>query len=250
MNARTLQRAMPGLPTDNAREYAPLVNTAMREGRITTRARAAAFLAQLGHESGSLRWMEELASGAAYEGRLDLGNTQPGDGRRYKGRGPIQLTGRANYRAAGKALGLPLEDNPKMAARPAVGFRTAVWYWTTRGLNPLADRGDFKGITRRINGGYNGLSDREHRHGICLALGPSILPEDPTPLTQRERKLVARLRYHRRRGETRWMRYYTHRLALHARRLRRAARAERGGWGARRRGKRFQLIRKAIKGLP
>ena len=250
MNARTLRRAMPGLPAEKARRYAPLLNAAMLEGQITNKARAAAFLAQLGHESGSLRWMEELASGAAYEGRLDLGNTQPGDGRRYKGRGPIQLTGRANYRTAGKALGLPLEDKPKLAARPAVGFRTAVWYWTTRGLNALADRGDFDGITFRINGGFNGLSERRHRHVICRALGASILSEDPNPLTQRERRLVARLGYHRRRSETGWSRYYAHRLGVHARRLLRAARAERGGWAKRKRGRRFQLIRRALKGLP
>jgi predicted chitinase len=250
MNAVALRRAMPGLPAHNARAYAPPLNAAMREGQITTKARAAAFLAQLGHESGSLRWMEELASGAAYEGRRDLGNTQPGDGRRYKGRGPIQLTGRANYRAAGQALGLPLEAEPTLAAQPAVGFRVAVWFWTTRGLNALADRGDFDGITLRINGGYNGLSERRRRYAICLALSAAILPEDPNPLTQRERKLIARLRYHRARGETRWGRYWAHRLALHGRRLQRAARAQRGGWAKHRRGKRFQLIRKAVKGLP
>jgi predicted chitinase len=249
MNARTLRRAMPGLPAAKARAHAPSLNAAMLEGHITNRARAAAFLAQVGHESGSLRWMEEIASGEAYEGREDLGNTQPGDGRRYKGRGPIQLTGRANYRAAGKALALPLEQRPTMVARPAVGFRVAVWFWTTRDLNPLADRGDFDGITYRINGGYNGSSDRRHRHAICLALGDDILPQDPNPLTQRERGLLSRLRYHRSRNETRWVRYYAHRLAVHARRLQRAARAVPGGWAKHRRGERFQLIRKAIKGL-
>jgi predicted chitinase len=250
MKARTLQRAMPGLPAQKAREYAPLLNAAMREGQITNKARAAAFLAQLGHESGSLRWMEEIASGAAYEGRLDLGNTQPGDGRRYKGRGPIQLTGRANYRAAGKALGLPLENDPTRVARPAVGFRVAVWYWTSRGLNALADRGDFDGVTLAINGGFNGSAERRHRHAVCLALGDDVLPEDPNPLTQRERRLLARLRYHRGRREKKWSRYYAHRLAVHARRLQRVARAERGGWAKHRRGRRYQLIRRGIKGLP
>src|SRR5215467_14480028 len=105
--------------------------------------------------------MEEIASGAAYEGRRDLGNTQPGDGKRYKGRGPIQLTGRANYRRAGKALGLDLEKDPAKAADPAVGFRVAGWFWKTHGLNELADKGDFREITRRINGGYNGLASRQ-----------------------------------------------------------------------------------------
>ncbi|MFL5320255.1 MAG: glycoside hydrolase family 19 protein, partial [Myxococcaceae bacterium] len=122
--------------------------------------RKAAFLAQLAHESGQLQWWHEFASGAEYEGRRDLGNTHPGDGVRYKGRGPIQLTGRANYRSAGRALHLPLEAHPEMAVKPSVGFRVAVWFWTTHGLNALADKGKFTEITRRINGGFNGLSSR------------------------------------------------------------------------------------------
>lgn len=171
-----LQRAMPGLPRDKAITYSPLLTAAMREGGITTRARAAAFLAQLGHESVSLQFFEEIASGQAYEGRRDLGNVRPGDGRRYKGRGPIQLTGRTNYRNAGRALGLPLEAEPRRAAEPRIGFRVAVWFWSTRGLNALADRGDFIGITRRINGGTNGLADRQARWARIRALGDAILP--------------------------------------------------------------------------
>lgn len=155
-----LHRIMPSLPMSKARAYLPLLNRAMAEAHINTKQRKAMFLAQLAHESGGLRYFEELASGAAYEGRRDLGNTQPGDGVRYKGRGPIQLTGRANYRAAGRALGLPLESNPKMAAKPSVGFRTAAWFWSSHGLNGYADRGDFRGVTLRINGGYNGYSSR------------------------------------------------------------------------------------------
>ncbi|MBX5484871.1 MAG: peptidoglycan-binding protein [Myxococcaceae bacterium] len=155
-----LRRIMPNLSMTKARHYAPLITRAMNEAHINTRRRKAMFLAQLAHESGGLRWFEELASGAEYEGRRDLGNTHPGDGRRYKGRGPIQLTGRANYRAAGKALHLPLEAKPKLAARPSVGFRVAAWFWKTRGLNKYADAGNFREVTRRINGGYNGLSSR------------------------------------------------------------------------------------------
>jgi len=105
--------------------------------------------------------MEEIASGQAYEGRKDLGNTEPGDGKRYKGRGPIQLTGRASYRKAGEALGLELEQNPEMAARPEIGCQVAGWFWQTRKLNALADTDDFQQITRRINGGLNGLPQRE-----------------------------------------------------------------------------------------
>jgi len=150
-----------GVPATVVAREAPLAAAAMLEHGITTRRRAAYFLAQVLHESGRLRWFEELASGAAYEGRCsDLGNCHPGDGRRYKGRGPIQLTGRANYRAAGRVLGLPLEQHPGLAARHQVGWRTAGWYWHCRGLNTLADRGAFVEVTRRINGGTNGLADR------------------------------------------------------------------------------------------
>lgn len=165
-----LMRIMPGLSSAKAAEYLPHLNAAMKEANITTPQRQAAFLAQLSHESGGLRHMEELASGAAYEGRRDLGNTQPGDGMRFKGRGPIQLTGRANYRAAGRALGIDLENNPGMATRPDVAFRIATWYWSSRNLNQYADRGDFSSITYRINGGYNGAADRNRLHGIARSV--------------------------------------------------------------------------------
>ena len=145
-------------------DYLKDINHAMKEGSITTCARKAAFLAQIAHESGELRYMEELASGADYEGRKDLGNTEKGDGKRFKGRGPIQLTGRANYRAAGKALGLDLINHPEKVKTPEVGFRTTVWFWTTRNLNGLADQktlASFRAITRKINGGTRGQADRE-----------------------------------------------------------------------------------------
>lgn len=150
-----------GVSEATAGREAPRAVRAMLEARITTQQRAAFFLAQVLHESGRLRFFEELADGSAYEGRCkDLGNCHPGDGKRYKGRGPIQLTGRANYRAAGKALGLPLEEDPELAAGHAVGWRIAGWYWSTRGLNVIADAGRFLDVTRRINGGLNGLTDR------------------------------------------------------------------------------------------
>lgn len=160
----TMVRLFPRLSRQQAGGYLPHLQAACKEAGITTPMRLAAFVAQLGHESGDLRYWEELASGKAYEGRRDLGNLMPGDGPRYKGRGPIQLTGRANYRAAGAALRLPLEEEPALAATPAAGFRVAAWYWTSRGLNALADRGDFDGITKRINGGFNGKADRDKRH--------------------------------------------------------------------------------------
>lgn len=119
------------------------------------------FLAQLAHESGNFRYMEEIASGAAYEGRKDLGNTQAGDGKRFKGRGPIQLTGRANYRKYGQQLGIDFENNPDIVALPSVGLLVACKFWADNGLNTLADKDDVLTITRRINGGTNGLADRK-----------------------------------------------------------------------------------------
>lgn len=145
-------------------EYLNNINAALIEGQINTCLRKSAFLAQLAHESLQLVYMEELASGAAYEGRKDLGNTQVGDGKRFKGRGPIQLTGRANYQAAGNALGIDLVAKPELVATPEIGFRTSVWFWTKNKLNALADQGtleSFRQITRKINGGTNGQADRE-----------------------------------------------------------------------------------------
>jgi putative chitinase len=132
-------------------------------GIDATPLRLAHFLAQLGHESDGYKAMEEYASGAAYEGREDLGNVQGGDGRRFKGRGPIQLTGRANYRDYGRQLGIDLEAHPEIAALPSIGMLTACAYWDRKSLNALADRDEIEAITRRINGGLNGLEDRKAR---------------------------------------------------------------------------------------
>ena len=155
-----LHGIMPHLDAGTAARYLPLLNAAMQEFGIDAPLRIAAFLAQVAHESNEFRWMKELASGDEYEGRHDLGNVIPGDGRRYKGRGPIQLTGRTNYRRAGAALGLDLENHPELAETPEVAFRTAGWFWKEHGLNELADRQAFETITRRINGGLNGQPQR------------------------------------------------------------------------------------------
>ena len=107
--------------------------------------------------------MEEIASGAAYEGRKDLGNVNKGDGVRYKGRGPIQLTGRANYRKYGQELGIDFENNPTIVALPSVGMLVACKYWSENNLNVFADYDDVTTITRRINGGLNGFNDRKNK---------------------------------------------------------------------------------------
>lgn len=154
------RQIMPNCPAQKRADYLPYIQQAMQEFDITSYLRETAFLAQLAHESAELRYMEEIASGAAYEGRASLGNTQPGDGKRFKGRGPIQLTGRANYTKYGQLLGLDLVNNPTIAATKEVGFRIAGQFWKLNGLNELADQQKFETITRRINGGINGLPDR------------------------------------------------------------------------------------------
>ena len=139
----------------------------LAEYAIETRLRIAHFLAQCCHESAGFRTTEEFASGAAYEGRADLGNTQPGDGKRYKGRGPIQLTGRANYRAFTKWMRKHLADAPDFEANPELvatgrwASWSAIYYWATRELNRVADLDDVIRVTRIINGGQNGLGDRK-----------------------------------------------------------------------------------------
>lgn len=151
-----------GAGPERAAELALAANVRLREyGLLESRLRLAHFLAQLIHESGSFRYMEEIASGAAYEGRKDLGNVQPGDGKRFKGRGPIQLTGRANYRTFGQRIGIALENHPEIAAVPSIGLWIACEYWKSRDLNMLADKNEIETITRKINGGVNGLADRK-----------------------------------------------------------------------------------------
>ena len=127
--------------------------------------RIAAFFAQLAHESGSLHYVEEIASGDAYEGRKDLGNTFPGDGKRFKGRGLIQVTGRANYAEMGEIMKLDLTGNPGLLELPENAFKSACIFWNKTGLNRIADIDGFEKITKRINGGLNGYADRLARWG-------------------------------------------------------------------------------------
>lgn len=136
------------------------LNKTLEEFDINTPRRIQMFLAQVGHESGQLRYMEEIASGEAYEGRKDLGNTTPGDGKKYKGRGLIQVTGKKNYTLASLALDLPLLEHPELLAEPENAARSAGWYWDNNNLNSLCDLGLFEQLTKRINGGLNGYADR------------------------------------------------------------------------------------------
>lgn len=152
---------MPFATDQNIDKYVGPLNEAMEKFEINTPFRQVHFLAQLAHESGSLRYVEEIASGEAYEGRADLGNTEPGDGVRFKGRGLIQITGRYNYEDVGKALGYDFINNPQDLEKPGSAVYSAAWFWSDRGLNRLADTDALLAITKRINGGVNGFEDRK-----------------------------------------------------------------------------------------
>ena len=138
----------------------PLLTAKLDRYAINTRLRIVNFLGQTCEESAGFRTLEEFASGDAYEGRKDLGNTQQGDGRRFKGRGLIQITGRDNYARIGEMIGLDLVNQPELAASPPNALVIACEYWKAHDLNVAADRDDLLSITRSINGGTNGVADR------------------------------------------------------------------------------------------
>lgn len=158
-------------PVKKLESYLPLLNSAMTEALINNRLRKCAFIAQVAHESAEFVYMKELG-GHDYFMRMyditgnrpsvakDLGNLSPGDGAKYPGRGPIQVTGKSNYRECGKSLGLDLINHPELLEKPGNAFRASAWYWKSRGINQAADIPDFKKVTRLINGGLNHYSER------------------------------------------------------------------------------------------
>lgn len=171
-----------------AKKFFPFIVETLERYNINTSIRQLCFLSQVGHESGGLYYTEEIASGLSYENRNDLGNTQKGDGKKFKGRGLIQITGRFNYSKLGEAFGIDLINNPKKLGGLNVKKCTpeqlkyaalsAGWFWNSQNLNSLADlieinkklsagtsnRANFIKITRKINGGENGLQDRLDRY--------------------------------------------------------------------------------------
>jgi predicted chitinase len=190
LTGEDLLAIMPRVPAKKRDEVVPLLQAAMTEFAVNQPARAAAFLAQLAHESGQLRFMEEIWGPTEAQRRYEppaalaekLGNTEPGDGRRFKGRGPIQITGRANYRRYGGLLGIDLVSDPDRAASSDLGFRIAGLFWERNGLNELADRADadaFRLITKRINGGLTGQTDREHFYAVACAVLGVVAPSRP-----------------------------------------------------------------------
>jgi len=190
---------MPRVPEVKRTTFLPFLQAAMAEFGIDRPARTAAFVAQLAHESGEFRFMEEIWGPTPAQRRYEppstlaerLGNTESGDGRRFKGRGPIQITGRSNYKRFGDLLGLDLIAEPARAAVPDVAFRIAALFWSKKGLNDLADLAtseSFREITRRINGGFNGLADRERFYAVARqVLGVAIRQLQPPTRAGRAR---------------------------------------------------------------
>jgi len=159
-----LRQIMPRASASTISKYFPYLEQSMAAHQIDTALREAHFLAQVAHESEELHYTEECASGAHYEGRKDLGNVEAGDGERFKGRGLLQLTGRAEYAAFSMACGTDLtqEGHPtRLATDPALAVESAAWFWNLHHLNRYADADDLLAITRCINGGLNGLASRE-----------------------------------------------------------------------------------------
>lgn len=136
------------------------LNEGFERFKVNTPLRICHFLAQVLHECGEFQYQEEIASGEAYEGRGDLGNIKTGDGKRFKGRGLIQVTGRFNYSQISEDLGIDYVATPERLASLPDCVGSAFWYWNSRDLSALADKDNFDAITIRVNGGYNGYDDR------------------------------------------------------------------------------------------
>ncbi|MEV5646891.1 glycoside hydrolase family 19 protein [Nocardia sp. NPDC052254] len=168
---------LPGADQANVTTWLPQINSAMASAGIDTPQRAAAFLAQVGQETAGFATLTEYADGSDYNGRADLGNTQPGDGQKYKGRGGLQLTGRNNYERASQALGVDFVNHPELVADPQYAFATAAWYWATHNLNAAADNAhpqdpaSIDPVSQIINGGSNGRDvRRDHFIQVCQVL--------------------------------------------------------------------------------
>ncbi|MCB9737337.1 MAG: peptidoglycan-binding protein [Deltaproteobacteria bacterium] len=161
VSAAQLIEILPTAPEAYIRANIKYINQSMYQGGMNTAQRKAMYIAQIAHESDRFNGLTEYASGKGYENRKDLGNTQRGDGPKFKGRGGIHLTGRANYKEASEHFGVDFVKNPELAAEPQWAFKIAEWYWTKHNLNDKSDEGAITAQTKVINGGTNGLADRK-----------------------------------------------------------------------------------------
>lgn len=197
-----LKDCLPEASDQAIANFTQAIDDTLNEFDISTPQRIAAFLAQIGHESGSLKFIKENLNYSAqgltktfpkyftpelanqyqrnpeaianrvYANRMGNGPEESGDGWAFRGRGLIQVTGRTNYQACGDFLGVDLIADPSYLESPEGAARSAGWYWTSRNLNALADAGDMKQITKKINGGFIGLEDRlKHYHHALEVLG-------------------------------------------------------------------------------
>jgi putative chitinase len=190
-----------GVSVADADKYLPFINMTMVKREINTPVRQAMFLSQLAHESGNFKFVvenlnysadalrrvfgkyfptEELANQYArqperianrvYASRMGNGDEESGDGWKYRGRGLIQLTGKNNYASFSMQSDNNALVEPDLVAQPELAVDSAGWFWTTNRLNQLADTGDVKAVSRRVNGGFNGLADREAKYNKLMVL--------------------------------------------------------------------------------
>jgi len=254
-----LRHVCPNLGPDEAGRIADALGEAFRRFEITTPRRAAMAVAQWAHESDHFRTATEYASGEAYEGRRDLGNTRPGDGRRFKGRGRIQITGRANYERVAKGLKIDCVNRPELLASPPYSELASGFWWADAGCNAICDRDDFLALTKRINGGTNGLAERQRLYQRASAVAPRLVPVDRwSVLTEAERERMEELakmrRIARRNGGWKQVdptlleraKQAKHWLIRRARELERRAAAEPDGWRRAGRRRRYELIQEAM----
>jgi putative chitinase len=257
-----LRHVCPNLSDDRARAIARGLGEAFHKYDIGTSKRAAMAVAQFAHESDRFRTSEEYASGSAYEGRGDLGNTHPGDGRRFKGRGRIMVTGRVNYSAVHAALQIDCVDRPTLLARSPNSELASGWWWSSHGCNGFADRNDFVGLTKRINGGTNGLADRQSLYAKAGQVADRLKPREIDPLKglqTDEREHAEELLKQRRiiyrnggwakahsshkqaaKAEAEWLRERRKRIKEAAEGK---AEGQEPGWGAKNRKRRYQILK-------
>jgi len=182
-----LKKCLPYATEERIEAFLPYLNYGMDKYQINNYNRISCFLPQIAHESGCLKYVLEIADGKAYEGRIDLGNADIGDGPKYKGRGLIQITGRNNYITLAEEFAVDFVNHPELLEQPMHAANSACWFWKWRSLNEIADKPDdwvkewkgrkynrFEWITVKINGGLNGLADRLKYFEIAK----SVLPKD------------------------------------------------------------------------
>jgi len=200
IDASKLKSCMPSAKMENIVKYVDYILLTIIENNIDTTLRLSAFIAQVGHESGSFSRIEEnlnysvegllstfktrftpetalqyarlpeKIANRVYANRLGNGSEDSGDGWKYRGRGLIQITGKSSYYDCGKALGVDLIADPTQLLIPELACRSAGWYWNRNSLNIIADKNDVKEMTKKINGGYNGLQDRIDRYNLALRI--------------------------------------------------------------------------------